>query len=332
VDGRWIFGIERPEFSTPVHARQRYSPIVKPATACILATILSAAAVACGGDEDQQRIEVQGYVSTLAGGPQDMYVGHYSGAVERRDGDDGELLATRTVDGDIDGIAVTIDAVFVTVQSDNLVLRLNAMTLDEEARAEIASVDGMVTAVGPIAATDEAVVVGDFDNVIVLDPTSLEQLGRTDDLDGIVRAVAVDGDAAYGATGNGLLYQFDAQTAAVVERRDVEYGPVDECGLAAVTDGVWLAGTRAAGHYASGTLEPLADVALDDSLAVVADERDGALIRGATGGVSELLVVATDGAIVRRVDAEDGECLARAGDSDTAWGRAFGGLVKVDVD
>ena len=304
---------------------------MRTALACALVACLAATVAACGADDGPRRVEVRGYVSTLAGGLEDIYVGMYSGTLERRDGDDGDLLATRTLDGRVGGVAVADDAVFVTVPSKNVVVRLNATTLDEEVRVEIATVDGTVTDIGPIAATGEAVVVGGFDNVIVLDPETLDQIGRTDDLEGIIHAVAVTGDAAYAATGSGLLYQFSVPDAEVVERRDVEYGPVDECGLVAVSDGVWLAGTRAAGHYASGTLEQVGDVELDHALAVIAAPGDGAMIRATTGDNNELLVVTSDGTIERRVDADAGECLARASGADTAWGTASGNLIGVDV-
>lgn len=301
----------------------------------LLALVASAGLSACGGDDSPRTVETGGAPRTLAGGPEGIYVGNYGGQVQLLDADSGDVLATRTLDDVPTALAVAGGSVYAAVDrpsyEPDLVIRLDAATLDEQARAEIESVDGRVVAVNSIGASDAVVVVGDFDNVVVLDPATLEQRGRTDDLPRTVLAAAAGGDAAYAVTAD-ALYQLDPATGEVVAEREVPDGPVDECGLAADADGVWLAGTQSAGRYAAGSLDFVTEVeGIGNAQAVVATGDGGALLRASTGDGDGVLTVGADGTVDGRTGMPGGNCLARGGDGDAVWGRYVGKLVTAEL-
>jgi hypothetical protein len=301
----------------------------------LLALAASVGLSACGGDDGPRTVETGGASRTLAGGPEGIYVGTYGGQVQLLDAGSGDVLVTRTLDDVPTALAVAGDSLYAAVDrpssEPDLVIRLDAATLDEQARAEIESGGGMVVAVNSIGAGDAVVVVGDFDNVVLLDPATLEQRGRTDDLPRTVIAAAAGGEAAYAVTAD-ALYQLDPASAEIVAERAVPYGPVDECGLSADADGVWMAGTQSAGRYAAGSLDPVAEVeGIENSQAVVATGDGGALLRASTSDGDAVLTVGADGTVDGRTEMPGGNCLARGGDGDSVWGRYVGKLVTTEL-
>ncbi|WP_162942110.1 hypothetical protein [Desertimonas flava] len=235
------------------------------------------------------------------------------------------------MDDEITGLAANSTTLYATIESTDTVVALDAETLAEVTRIEIASVGGKSVAVGPIAASDRAVVIGDFDNVIVLDPATLDQLGRTDDLAGPVTAVTIGASWAYAVTSNGQLYRLDPADAGVLDDRDVPFGAVDECGLAAGATGVWVAASRAPALYDLESLDLVEYLDLGNALAVIGAGEDGALVRGSAAGRSAVFSIDGNGRVTGETAMPGGQCLARSGDSSHVWGREGNGLVRVSI-